>query len=356
MHRRHLGAVLLPLFAIFLIGALAPGIAHAETAAQKRAEAKRIKTQIDSLDMRLEMAVEQYNFANAKLGELRQRIAGNQAKLETATDNLRLSRENLAARAEAIYKQHSVDILDVIFSSESFDEMVSSLDMMRRLNENDSDIVDTVERLKKEIATHRAELLKDEKKSEQIVAQKAAIKTDVESQLASRQEMLQGVEKQIKKLERQERLARIAAAQAAAAARTAYSAPSSTGSGGGAATTAGAHPEVATYARQFLGVPYVWGGASPSGFDCSGLAMYCYQHAAGIGLYHNAQMQYNSVQHIATGSLVAGDLVFFGSSSSSIHHVGIYIGGGQMIHAPHTGAVVSYESIYYSDFYGGGRP
>lgn len=352
MQRRHLGAFLLPLLAVVLIGALAPAVAPAATVAQKRAQARAIKAEVDALDVRLEMAVEQYNLASQKLSELRARIADNKRRLDIAGDNLAFSRQTLALRAEAIYKQPSVDLLDVILATESFDELVSSLDLMQRLSQNDNDIVNSVEKLKKEIAQRRVTLLSDEKKAEKIVAERVAMRDQVEASLNERQSMLKGVEKEIARLERQAaeraRLAALAAQQ--------YSAAPSFGGGGGAHTTDGAHPEAADIAATFVNkVWYVWGGASPAGFDCSGLAMYCYGQI-GISLYHNAQVQYDTVQHIARDSLQKGDLCFFGSSASSIHHVGIYWGGGQMVHAPHTGAMVSFESIDYSDFYGAGRP
>ena len=96
-------------------------------------------------------------------------------------------------------------------------------------------------------------------------------------------------------------------------------------------------------AQRYLGVPYVYGGASPSGFDCSGLTMYCYAQV-GIGLSHGATDQQRASTPVPISALQPGDLVFFGSASYS-YHVGIYVGGGSMIHAPHTGAVVSYGSI-----------
>ena len=105
-------------------------------------------------------------------------------------------------------------------------------------------------------------------------------------------------------------------------------------------------------AQRYLGVPYVYGGASPSGFDCSGLAMYCYAQI-GIGLSHGATDQQHASTPVPLNALQPGDLVFFGNASYS-YHVGIYVGGGSMINAPHTGSVVSYGSI--SGAWIGGRP
>jgi len=99
-------------------------------------------------------------------------------------------------------------------------------------------------------------------------------------------------------------------------------------------------------------VPYVYGGASPSGFDCSGLTMYCYAQI-GIGLSHGATDQQHASAPVPISALQPGDLVFFGSAAYS-YHVGIYVGGGSMINAPHTGATVGYGSI--GGAWIGGRP
>ena len=93
-------------------------------------------------------------------------------------------------------------------------------------------------------------------------------------------------------------------------------------------------------AMQYLGVPYVWGGSSPAGFDCSGFVMYVYAQV-GVSLPHNAAMQYSYGVAVAHDQLEAGDLVFF----HGLGHMGIYIGGDQFIHAPHTGDVVKISTL-----------
>jgi len=127
--------------------------------------------------------------------------------------------------------------------------------------------------------------------------------------------------------------------------------PSSAPTGVAPPVKAGAATAVNT-AKAQLGKPYQWGGAGPDNFDCSGLTMYAWR-AGGVGLPHSAEMQYNAIAHISVSQLQPGDLVFF---YTPIEHVGIYVGGGQMIDAPYTGAVVRYDSIYNPNLVGAGRP
>jgi peptidoglycan DL-endopeptidase CwlO len=353
--------------AIFLIVATAvlcalPGLAQATTIAQKKAQAQQIAAQVSALNTKMEFAVEAYDAASQKLDTVRAKIATNQRELNIARYNLLVARQLLTQRVVSMYKQDKASVLDVLLSTRSFNDLVTEVNAMRQVGQNDSDTVSTITALKKQIAQRRVELLAEGKQAETLVAQRAATKQQISSDLATRQSMLKGVQKQIDEMQAaQARAAKLAAqraeAAAAAAQAAAKSAPQqiSSGGGGGSTSSAGSHSSAVSIAAQYLGVPYVWGGASPSGFDCSGLVMYVYAKL-GISLPHNAAMQYASITHIAHGSEQPGDLVFFGYSAGGIHHVGIYVGGGSMIDAPYTGVDVRYDSAFGGDYFASGRP
>ena len=147
-------------------------------------------------------------------------------------------------------------------------------------------------------------------------------------------------------------LHRQAAAQAAAAAAAALSQesttppPAATGPGGARAAQIAVQ-----WAYRELGKPYVWGAAGPDSFDCSGLTQYIYGKA-GIYLPHYTGDQWNAGRHVSRGELRPGDLVFY---FSDLHHMGIYIGGGRVIHAPHTGDVVKISPLDMDPYAGAVR-
>lgn len=126
-------------------------------------------------------------------------------------------------------------------------------------------------------------------------------------------------------------------------------------------TPSPAGASAADWAQAQVGRPYVWGGADPEvGFDCSGLVLWAYAQA-GVVLPRTAQAQYDAGPVLAQGApLEAGDLVFFGTDPAHVTHVGIYVGAGLMVDAPHPGAAVRVEGYRWSDYLGatapGGQP
>jgi cell wall-associated NlpC family hydrolase len=124
------------------------------------------------------------------------------------------------------------------------------------------------------------------------------------------------------------------------------------GSRSGARRDSSSGSDVVEYAKQFLGKPYSYGGNGPNSFDCSGFAKYVYAHF-GVNLPRTTYSQVEAGTYVERSNLQPGDLVFF-KRSSSINHVGIYAGGGQIIHSPQTGDVVKFSPLnsgYYNDCY-----
>ena len=336
--RRLLVPALFIFLASMLFCTIAPGLASGATIAQKKAQATQIAAQVTALNTKMEFAVEAYDAASQKLATVQGRIHVNEQQLRIARYNLLVARQLLTQRIVSMYKQNKASVLDVLLSTRSFDNLVTEVNAMRQVGQSDSATVSTIQALKKQVSERRVALLAEGQQAKTLVAQRASTKQQIYSDLQSRQTMLRGVQKQI------------------AAVQAAPQVQSGGGDGGGGTTsTAGAHGSVVSIAARYLGVPYVWGGASPSGFDCSGLVMYCYAQV-GVSLPHNAAMQYADCTPVAQSAAQPGDLVFFGLSAGGIHHVGIYVGGGSMIDAPYTGVDVRYDSAFSGDFFGVGRP
>jgi peptidoglycan DL-endopeptidase CwlO len=303
------------------------------------AKARRIQSQLDALYMRMDRVTDQYNAANDRLAKVRSDIRQNQRDIAIARYNLAVARDTLHDRIVAMYKERPVDLLDVILQTKSFDDMLTQLDLLQKLGASDAKVVSSIKTWEGDISKRRVRLREQRVSASRLVSEVAAKRTLINADIARSQRMLRGVKAQI---------ARYEAAQAAAARARALAAgaPQLPPHGVVIDDSGPGHSNVIAVAQSYLGVPYVYGGSSPSGFDCSGFTMYCYGQI-GIGLPHNAAAQQASVA--AVSSPQPGDLVFFGYPA---YHVGIYVGGGSMIHAPHTGAVVSYGSTAGASGYG----
>mgnify|MGYP002681859694 CR=1 FL=1 len=317
----------------------------------KKAQLREVQAKLQAVYQKVDVAVEKYNQARSQLETVKKQIGENQRLLKVAEYNLEVANRQLTARAENMYRSRDVSVVDVLFAASSFDDLVTQLSLMERLGNSDVDTVKSIAAYRQDIRDRRVKLDADKKAAAKLVAEAAAQKAEVVALENRLESMTAGIKADIRRLQEQEAARARAAAQAAAA-----NTGTGSGSGGGGGTVVdpggSGHSAVVAIAQRYLGVPYVYGGASPSGFDCSGLTMYCYAQI-GIGLAHGATAQQQASRPVPLNALQPGDLVFFGSASYS-HHVGIYVGGGSMIHAPHTGAVVSYGSI--GGAWIGGRP
>ena len=184
-------------------------------------------------------------------------------------------------RAENIYKARDVGVVDVIFQANSFDDLISQMDMMERLGNSDVDTVHAIAAYKRDIKDRRLKLEADEKSAARLVAEREQHKNELISLEGKLRDLTRDIEKQIKRLKARARLrARLAL--------TGFSGPIPK-----VDPNSPGHPDIVAIAQRYFGVPYVWGGAGPSGFDCSGLTMYCYAQI-GIGMSHGATDQQRS--------------------------------------------------------------
>lgn len=318
---------------------------------QKRSEAEAARAELERMSDDLEVAVEEYNAITEALGKTRQAIRDTEARLDVARAELAAARERLARRATSIYKDGGTGLLDVLLGTRSFSDFLVRVDLAVRISRADAEAVAAVKEAKAAVeATERA-LEAREAEQAALQAQADARRDEIQAALERQRAFVARLDAEVKRLveeeaERQRRLAEERARRAAAAA-AAYAARRRQVTD--LATLGAGHPEVVAIALEYLGVPYVWGGASPDGFDCSGLCQFVYGRI-GIDLPRTSRSQFASGQHIPPDRLdllTPGDLVFFGTEGdpARVHHVGIYAGNGDYIHAPESGDVVKVSSL-----------
>ena len=291
-----------------------------------------------------------------KLDQINADLKANARHLTIAKSSLRNAQTHLSQRLVSLYVNGGEgNALEVLLGAESLDDLLNRMDAVERVSDQDARVLGEVKSFRGEVKQRKIRLDRARTAQAQVVAQKADQRRSIEGQLAERERMLASIKSEIASLEAAERLRqqRLAAQARARLAATSVAAPGRRRKRQQAATFAAPSVEAALapapdaryggvvgIAMQFLGVPYVWGGASPSGFDCSGLIMYVYAQM-GVSLPHHAASQYGMGQPVSRDQLQAGDLVFF----NGLGHAGIYIGGGQFIHAPHSGDVVKISSL-----------
>jgi peptidoglycan DL-endopeptidase CwlO len=316
--------------------------------------------QIQAIDASLERAVEAYNAATVRLQGIQSDLKRNQYALTVARANYRNAQSTLSNRLVTIYTSASTaTTLDVVLGASSLDDLLSRIDTVNRVSDQDAQVAHQVNVFKAQVKRHQAELEHANAAQKQVVASRAAERSNIQGQLAARHQLLSTIHGQIAQLQAQERARSLAAARAAEArlsARPPVSNPGGVGVAAATPETSVAPPSryggVVGIAMQYIGVPYRWGGASPSGFDCSGFVMYVYAQV-GVSMPHYTGAQYSMGVPVSRSDLQPGDLVFF----NGLGHVGIYIGGGQMIHAPHTGDFVKVSAMtgWYASTYVGAR-
>jgi cell wall-associated NlpC family hydrolase len=361
---RRIGLVLLCTLAL---ASLAAAAARAHSTPQIRAQqahARSVIAQVNQIGRNLQVVEDQAWGAKQRLELVKRQLRRNEYELHLARANLHAAQKRLMARVYSLYVNGAPSTLDVIAGAHSLSQLIDRAESAQVLSNQDAALGEQAVRFETTVQQRELQLQQLKGKREAAVAELEAKKRTVESELAQQKRLLASIHTTIQNLQAQEaareqrlkaeaeaRLrAQLAAQRAAArvaAAQATQAPPPSSGSGVvpppvnvPVGNPGVGHPEAASIALGYLGVPYVWGGASPSGFDCSGLVMYVYAQL-GISLPHYTVAQWNATVPISSSEMQPGDLVFF----NGLGHVGIYIGNGQFVNAPHTGSVVRIDSL-----------
>ena len=348
------------------------GAAPRETPAGKitrlRAKAARVQAAIDRMNARVEGLVEDYNQVREDLARTRAEQARTRRQVVAARRQLRAAKRLLGRRLWTIYTGGAPSTLGQLLGADSVHDALVTTKYQEQVVGADRAALDRVDRLRRQVEALAARLADQAERQERLRARLAAKRRQIESRLAAQRRYLKHLGRTLRRAvieerRRQERLRRQAvarrlAAERAARARAAATASRSWAGAGGAGAPSGAAGRAIAFARAQLGKPYLWGASGPSSYDCSGLTMAAYRRA-GVWLPRVSRAQWGAGPHVGLGSLAPGDLVFFAHSTgnpATIHHVGMYIGGGAMIEAPYSGARVRVASIGRRDYIGAVRP
>lgn len=336
----------LPLLAAAVAVALVPGSSSADPG-RTVAEVQR---QVDALHHKAEQASERYNDARLELAEIERDLERVRERVERQQARVDALREGMGRLAAAAYRSGGVDpTLELLLSGDpgAFLRQASSLDQVSRSQDS---ALRRMTQARQRLAQDRIVLVQQVARQQQVRQRLAREKAEIEVN-ADRAEALL---RTLKAAERR-RLAAAADARQAAAARASrsgtrgapgVSAPDYTGPAAGRAAAAVA------FAQAQVGDAYSYGAAGPDAWDCSGLTMMSW-NAAGVSLPHSSSAQYSSGTPVSQSALQPGDLVFF---YSPISHVGIYVGGGMIIHASNPSRPVGYASISSMPYSGAVRP
>ena len=342
-----------------------------QTANEKTA---KLSNDVSNKALDIKNAEEKISASQAKIASYNQQIVKAQVEVGKRKDNLK---EQLISLQKQVGNSVTGNVyFDFVLNSNSLSDLVGRSLTVNKLSQASAEALQAVKDSQAKVKALQTE---QEAKQETLVATKSqlesdkakieSLKSDAEKSASDLQQTLEANKDKLAQLAASEDAAKAAAATAAVAA-TPSASSTSTASSSAASSSANtsttsasssasasqapasntssvsvAGGSIASNAAKYIGVPYVYGGTSPSGFDCSGLIYYAAREA-GINLPRTSQAQSTLGSYVSVSDLQAGDLVFWGGVGSA-YHVGIYIGGGQYLHAPAPGQSVTIQSMAY---------
>jgi cell wall-associated NlpC family hydrolase len=376
--------------ALCVLLAIASSASAAGGIGAQRDHARRVEARVNAMGVQLESVVQAWDGERAGLEHVNVELRTAQAQLRIAHGNLTTARGQLERRLRQLYMSPQPTPVEIFVGAKGLSDLIDRLEAAHALTNRDRAIAAAATRFATQITERERTLRRDRRRRVALSARLASERAQIADSITTQKRLLASIHETIATLQArqaarvrrraalaQQRIAReVARARKQAAAEAVQPRPTALSPAPPAAQPPAAppppvtttpipapapapappppapaapsppppapvaHADAASIAAHYLGVRYVWGGATPSGFDCSGLVMYVYAQL-GVSLPHYTVAQWGATEAIPASALQPGDLVFF----DGLSHVGIYIGGGQFIHAPHTGTVVQISSL-----------
>ena len=301
----------------------------ANAAPSEKLSKDQVKSKVDTLYEQAEQATEKYNGAKEKQQKLQKEISTIQDNVARGQEDLNKLRDGLGSLATAQYRDGGIDPSVQLFLSSNPDDFLDKASTLDQLSGQQVDALRKIQDKQRELAQERSEATEKLKDLSATRTELGNKKKEVQGKLAEAQKILNSLTaKEKQQLAAQQQRADRSSSERVNLGNT----PPASGRAGAAFSAA----------QNEIGKPYVYGATGPSSFDCSGLTSYAYAQA-GVSIPRTSEEQATIGTRIYSQSqLQVGDLVFF---YGDIHHVGLYAGNGQVLHAPHTGAVVRYEAM-----------
>ncbi|WP_399896925.1 NlpC/P60 family protein [Streptomyces sp. BBFR51] len=301
----------------------------ANAAPSEKPSKDEVKAKVDKLYEEAEQATEKYNGAKEKQEKLQKEISTLQDNVARGQEDLNDLRDGLGSMASAQYRSGGIDPSLQLFLSADPDNYLDKASTLDQLSGQQVEALKKIQEKQRDLAQQRSEASEKLKDLSATRTELGKKKKEVQGKLSSAQKLLNTL------------TAKEKAALAAEEQRANRSSEREVLSGAGTPASGRAAAAFAA-AQSKIGTPYVYGATGPSSFDCSGLTSWAYAQA-GVGIPRTSQAQTGAGTRISSMSdLQVGDLVFF---FSDLHHVGLYAGNGQVLHAPRTGTNVRYESM-----------
>lgn len=327
-------------------------------AAQKKA--KDVEANIEMLDNQIQQSMNQIDNIKTKINKAEADKNAAEQNIKKSEADIKLEQELYNKRIRALYMSGSNENLSILLDSKGINDFISKVEIIKKISEFNSKIISNLNERKQELQQKKDKLSSkkeklaalqsdSQKRLKDLNNQKVAelpIIAEAKAEENSATELNASLQTQIAAINQKITALRITEATATKANTNSNL---SINRGESVSSLSYSSDAIIAYAASFLGTPYVWGGTSPKpGFDCSGFTQYVYKKF-GVTLGRTTYDQIKDGTEVSRNQLQPGDLVFFGTFENP-HHMGMYIGNGMYIHAPHTGDVIKISPVDRTDY------